>query len=203
MIKCDNLQIGYTTENILIRNVNFSLSNDTKKIIFIVGENGSGKTTLLKTLSTLLQPISGVVLVDCLDSISYLNAETLQLFPHLKGREIVNFFENLNEAKINSQFYNNELFIQVLDIRYSQMSSGMKQLLKLAITLTENKKIIFWDEPFKSLSERNRLIVSKLIESLSLNHLFVITSHDYVLWNMEHVNFYKINNNLLERVDVR
>lgn len=203
MIKCDNLQIGYSAENILIRNVSFSLSNDTNKIIFIVGENGSGKTTLLKTFSTLLQPISGVVLIDCLDSISYLNAETLQLFPHLKGREIVNFFENLNEAKINSQFYNNELFIQVLDIRYSQMSSGMKQLLKLAITLTENKKIIFWDEPFKSLSERNRLIVCKLIESLSLNHLFVLTSHDHVLWNVEHVNFYKINNNLLERVDVR
>lgn len=203
MIKCDNLQIGYNEENILIKNVNFSLSSELSKIIFIVGENGSGKTTLLKTLSTLLQPIKGTISVDSLESISYLNAETLHLFPHLKGKDIVSFFENLNQSKISKHFYHNELFIQVLDIHYSQMSSGMKQLLKLAITLTENKKIIFWDEPFKSLSERNRINVSKLVESLSLDHLFILTSHDHVLWNMDHVIFYKINNNLLERVDGR
>lgn len=203
MIKCDNLQIGYDEENILIKNVNFSLSSELGKIIFIVGENGSGKTTLLKTLSTLLQPIKGTISVDSLESISYLNAETLHLFPHLKGKDIVVFFENLNQSKISKRFFQNELFIQVLDLYYFQMSSGMKQLLKLAITLTENKKIIFWDEPFKSLSERNRSDVSKLIESLSLDHLFVLTSHDHVLWNMDYVTFYKINNNLLERVNDR
>ena len=201
MIKCDNLQIGYCSERILIKDVNFSLSNDTNKIIFILGENGSGKTTLLKTLSTLLRPINGSISVECLNSISYLNAETLHLFPHLKGKEIVSFFEKLNESKISSQFYKNELFVQILDIHYSQMSSGMKQLLKLAITLTENKKIIFWDEPFKSLSERNRLIVGQLIESLSIDHLFILTSHDQVHMNLDNIIFYKINNKYLERVN--
>lgn len=203
MINCHNVKVGHNSENILIENVNFNftLADYPKRIILIVGENGIGKTTFLKTLATLLGPVDGKVEIDKLSDISYLNAETLNLFAHLRGREILDFFESLNGAKVFNRLYEVELFLKVLETKYSAMSSGMKQLLKLAISITENKKIILWDEPFKSLSEKNKDVVFELIKEFSKDRIFLITSHEKISLDTSDVHLLKISKGKIEMKD--
>ncbi len=120
---------------------------------------------------------------------------------HLRGREILDFFESLNGAKVFNRLYEVELFLKVLETKYSAMSSGMKQLLKLAISITENKKIILWDEPFKSLSEKNKDVVFELIKEFSKDRIFLITSHEKISLDTSDVHLLKISKGKIEMKD--
>ena len=111
------------------------------------------------------------------------------------------FFESLNGAKVFNRLYEVELFLKVLETKYSAMSSGMKQLLKLAISITENKKIILWDEPFKSLSEKNKDVVFELIKEFSKERIFLITSHEKISLDTSDVHLLKISKGKIEMKD--
>ena len=61
LITCENLTLGYEGKAIL-SGLNFSVNSGD--YLCIVGENGSGKSTLMKTLSRLLKPGKGQVVLD-------------------------------------------------------------------------------------------------------------------------------------------
>lgn len=57
LLQLDNVTFGYTQERILLRDVNFDVTQDSR--IAIVGPNGAGKSTLMKLLMGDLRPIKG------------------------------------------------------------------------------------------------------------------------------------------------
>lgn len=57
----NNLTCGYD-EKIILENIN--IKNTWRKISVIIGSNGCGKSTLIKTLSRLIKPLEGEVLLD-------------------------------------------------------------------------------------------------------------------------------------------
>ena len=59
MISVYSLKFGYTTNNILIDNLNLDILK--KERICIIGKNGKGKSTLLKLLADRLKPLSGTI----------------------------------------------------------------------------------------------------------------------------------------------
>ena len=61
MIRAEHIQVAYD-EHIVIKDLNLSIHKG--EVISILGPNGCGKSTLLKTLSRVLKPTKGKVLIE-------------------------------------------------------------------------------------------------------------------------------------------
>ncbi|WFC96522.1 hypothetical protein MBRA1_003183 [Malassezia brasiliensis] len=57
LLQLDNVTFGYTRDRILLRNVNFDVTMDSR--IALVGSNGAGKSTLMKLLMNQITPLEG------------------------------------------------------------------------------------------------------------------------------------------------
>lgn len=57
LLQLDNVTFGYTKDKILLRNINFDVTMDSR--IALIGSNGAGKSTLIKLLINQLLPLSG------------------------------------------------------------------------------------------------------------------------------------------------
>jgi len=57
LLQLDNVTFGYSEDKILLRNVNFDVTLDSR--IALIGSNGAGKSTLIKLLINQLSPLSG------------------------------------------------------------------------------------------------------------------------------------------------
>lgn len=57
LLQLDNVTFGYTKDKILLRNINFDVTMDSR--IALIGSNGAGKSTLIKLLINQLSPLSG------------------------------------------------------------------------------------------------------------------------------------------------
>ena len=132
------------------------------EIFGLLGPNGAGKTTALRMISTILEPTSGKVLVDGLDTVSeadevrrrlgFLSGDT-GLYKNLKAREMIEFFGRLYGMDENKLRERVDYLIDVLDMeRYSgtmceALSSGTKQKVNIARTMVHDPPILVFDEP--------------------------------------------------------
>src|SRR5207253_8692025 len=112
----------------------------------LLGPNGAGKTTLLRLLLGYLRPTLGRATVAGLDcerqsvavrrKVAYLPAEA-SLFPHMRGRDALKFFA---EVRRGGSLPRSLALAERLELdvsrRVSYMSTGMKQKLALAATLS-------------------------------------------------------------------
>lgn len=132
----------------------------------LVGPNGAGKSTLIKTLCCLILPIKGTANVagyDILEnqeevkaSIGLVNGEERSFYWRLTGKQNLHFFASLhnlssNQAKTKIKELLDFLEIEEPDKRFQEYSAGIKQRLSIARSLLNNPKILFMDEPTKSL----------------------------------------------------
>ena len=133
----------------------------------LLGPNGAGKTTLVKMLCCLVLPTSGEARVmghevrkeeqKIKELVGLVNAEERSFYWRLSGRENLNFFASLYhipkaEAKvrINRLLEMLKLDSQA-DISFRNYSTGMKQKLAIARGLLSEPRILFLDEPTRSL----------------------------------------------------
>jgi len=137
------------------------------EIFGLLGSNGAGKTTLIKMLCTLIRPTSGRALiggVDILEDedkakrlIGLVTTDERSFYWRLTGRENLEFFAALyNVPRKGLKRSVDEVLDQVglaeaSDNMFYGFSSGMKQKLGIARALLVNPKILFLDEPTRSL----------------------------------------------------
>lgn len=57
LLQLDNASFGYTPDRMLLRNINFDVTMDSR--VAIVGSNGAGKSTLMKLLIGAINPVDG------------------------------------------------------------------------------------------------------------------------------------------------
>lgn len=57
LLQLDNVSFGYSPDRMLLRNVNFDVTMDSR--VAIVGSNGAGKSTLMKLLIGQINPVEG------------------------------------------------------------------------------------------------------------------------------------------------
>jgi zinc transport system ATP-binding protein len=177
----ENLAIGYSKNNVLVSGINIVANSGD--IVVISGENGIGKTTLLNTILGLQGPISGKLSLMDVGNIGFLGSESLTLFPFLTGLEILNFFEDINDSILSPDAKKLTLYTEIMNRKYQDMSSGMKQLLKLFITSLENKKIIVWDEPLRGLADAARFEIINYTKKISSDKIIIITEHTFRGWD--------------------
>lgn len=165
------------------------------EIFVLLGRNGAGKTTLIKTLCTLLLPESGGARIFGRDLvresskirplINLAMGEERGFYWRLTGKQNLFFFAALHNlsrktacAKIKELSTVFEL--DSMDLRYDQYSTGMKHRLALARCFLTEAKIIFMDEPTRSLDPLAKTGLRDLIKRLAktTGRTFFLTTHD-------------------------
>lgn len=142
----------------------------------IVGTNGSGKSTLLRCLRGLLRPKSGSVswmldqnLIPKADWKLYsgFSAPYMNFYDELDVSSNLEFLAQLKLANFASGSC--DLLIEEFGLwplrkqRWSQLSSGQQQRVRLASALIGSPSIIFLDEPGSNLDDEGHSLVKRLV----------------------------------------
>ncbi len=157
------------------------------EILGLLGPNGAGKTTLLRLLLGYLKPTSGDAKIDGLDcyresvavhrQLAYLPGDA-RLFRQLNGRQTLQFFARLRRASLERSLRLAERLQLDLTRRVRQMSTGMRQKLALAVTLTPDVPLVILDEPTANLDPTVRRDVVDLIrEARAEGKTVLFSSH--------------------------
>jgi ABC-2 type transport system ATP-binding protein len=133
----------------------------------LLGPNGAGKTTLIKMLCCLVLPNSGTARVfghDILKEeqeikkmVGLVNAEERSFYWRLTGRENLQFYASLYNLKRQQAKKRIDELLDLVelsdqgDIRFQNYSTGMRQKLAIARGLLSEPRILFVDEPTRSL----------------------------------------------------
>jgi len=148
----------------------------------LLGPNGAGKTTLIKLLCTLILPSAGRARIFGHDLgngdrvrrlIGLATGDERSFFWRLSGRENLLFFAALyglsgREARIRVNEVLRQLELaEEADRRFDSYSSGQKQRLAIARALLHHPRILFLDEPTRSLDPT----ATRHLHELILNEL--------------------------------
>lgn len=185
-----NKQFGAT---IALDNVSFSVF--PVEVHALVGENGAGKSTLMKILSGAYTPDSGEMLLEGkahrphnpldgrLQGISMIYQE-LSLAPHLTVEEnIVLGVEPIKNGLIQWKEVRKtaERVISIFehpelkpDVLVRDLTVAARQLVEIGRSLAMGCRVLVFDEPTSSLSQRDVKKLFKIIKSLKSQDLSII-----------------------------
>lgn len=197
VFKVENVSIGYSNK-ILFKDLNFEIK--TGVLTSLLGSNGIGKSTLLKTISRLLQPISGSLFIDQQPINQLIQVDFSKLVSVVLTNENVNKELTVHElVKLGRQPYTNWLdqltaedaaFIEqtlvaceIADLaqrKLSQLSDGQLQRSLIARAVVQDTPFIFLDEPSTHLDLYHKVRLFKLLKNLCEEHnkCILFSTHD-------------------------
>ncbi|HWQ59101.1 MAG TPA: ABC transporter ATP-binding protein [Clostridia bacterium] len=155
------------------------------KIYGLLGPNGSGKSTLMKLAAGLVHPTAGEVRV--LDNpvgpamraqVAYMPTEPY--FPGFMSVRQVGAFHADFFADFSLDDFKRlvEKMKLAMDMKVSQLSSGMEAKLKLAVAASRDARLLMLDEPLNGVDLLARdVILSAIIERAGENSTILISSH--------------------------
>jgi ABC-2 type transport system ATP-binding protein len=165
-----------------------SLNVKQGEVLGLLGPNGAGKTTLLRILLGFLSPSSGTATVNNLNCatnsvavrscISYLPADA-RLFTYMRAIDLLNFYATVRpEGDIARAKQLAERLELNLKTWVAFMSTGMRQKLALAATLSCNAPLLILDEPTANLDPTVRSIVGEMVsEAKERGQTVMFSSH--------------------------
>ncbi|MCD4668335.1 MAG: ABC transporter ATP-binding protein [Sulfurimonas sp.] len=193
MIELKSLACGFDGK-VILQNINLNIKNH----LSILGANGSGKSTLAKAICSLIE-FDGEVFIDSTNTkeLSLIDkAKTLSYIP--AKLEIFDSFITVEEFVLLGRFpYKKNYFdysekdrkiasntLEFLKISHlkenivSSLSSGEQQLVLIAQALSQQSKIIIFDEPTANLDPHNSKIIAEHIKGLKEYHQIILITHD-------------------------
>ena len=172
-----------------------SLAVEEGTILGLLGPNGAGKTTMVRILSTLILADSGSMRIAGHDVVAdpdgvravigvtgqfsavdnlLTGGENLQLMADLRhlGREA----GRRRAAELLEQFDLTDAAHKLL----STYSGGMRRRLDLAMTLVDQPRVIFLDEPTTGLDPRSRHTMWQIIRELAAAGVTILLTTQYL-----------------------
>ncbi|HYW95742.1 MAG TPA: ATP-binding cassette domain-containing protein, partial [Bacteroidales bacterium] len=167
-----------------------SFTEQSGRLVGIMGASGAGKSTLLNVLNGTASPTSGSVLINSIDihgdnhqieglighvSQDDLLIEELTVYQNLYYNAKL-CFDNYSEDQLRDAVYqvlkNLGLFeikdIQVGSPLNKKISGGQRKRLNIALELIREPAVLFLDEPTSGLSSRDSENILDLLKELSL-----------------------------------
>jgi len=180
-------------DTVLFRDFGFALNSG--EILQVDGANGSGKTSLLRILCGLAQADQGVVKWRGQDIHGY-RSEYLQdmvYVAHSNGiKTDLTALENLSLVQALCTKVSDRTLAEALamvglldyaELPAANMSSGQRRRLALARVLVTDACLWVLDEPFTSLDELSKqLVTSMVIKHVKNGGSVILTTHESVDW---------------------
>lgn len=177
--------------NIALNGLSFEVNKG--EIYALLGTNGAGKTTTLRILSTLLKPDDGKCYIDGVNvseepdkirsKIGFLTSE-LKLDGFFTPNYLYDFFSDLygvkSELRIvrKKELFNTLGIDKFAEVKVSNLSTGMKQRVAIAISLVHDPDIIIYDEPTNGLDiVSSKMVIDYLKELKTNGKIIIISTH--------------------------
>lgn len=146
------------------------------EIFALLGVNGAGKTTTLECMEGLRKYDDGSIIVNGRMGIQLQSAS---LPACIKPMEAIQLFAKWNKARIDHAMLEALNIGELAQKQYTDMSTGQKRRLHLALALISNPDIVFLDEPTAGLDVEGRISLHELIRRLkSQGKTIILASHD-------------------------
>lgn len=192
-----HLDIAYE-DRLIVQDLNIQIPEG--KITALVGANGCGKSTILKTLSRILQPKKGSVLLNgksihkqstrevakqlailpqnpsAPDGLTVYELVSYGRFPYQKGFGSM----NAEDRRVIEWAIEVTAMTDFSDRPIEQLSGGQRQRAWIAMALAQETDILFLDEPTTFLDMAHQLEVLELLEELNAeqHRTIVMVVHD-------------------------
>ena len=182
--------ISYKFKNDKIGLYNMSFTEETGRLVGIMGASGAGKSTLLNVLNGSVKPSTGQILINGVDIhgekdkieglIGHVSQDDLLIeeltvfqnlyynaklcFSHYSHQEII---DSVNKVLQNLGLY------EIKDIEVGtplnkKISGGQRKRLNIALELIREPAVLFLDEPTSGLSSRDSENIMDLLKDLTL-----------------------------------
>jgi ABC-2 type transport system ATP-binding protein len=164
-------------------------------VLGLLGPNGSGKTTTVRVLTTLLRPDAGNAMVAGINVLKHpgkvrsligVSGQYAAVDEYLSGRENLQMVGELYQMKTrDAKARALELLewfslTDAADRPAKTYSGGMRRRLDLAAALVARPPVIFLDEPTTGLDPRSRLLLWKVIETLTEHGTTILLTTQYL-----------------------
>lgn len=187
MIQITNLTKKYK-EKIAVNNINLTIKEG--ELFALLGTNGAGKTTTIKMLSTLILPTEGEIKIAGYDiakdsvkikEIVNVSPQETAIAPNLTVKENWDFMAGVYKIKNKNEKIDELVktfkLQEVLKQKAKTLSGGWQRKLSIAISLINDPKVLFLDEPTLGLDVLARRELWAVIESLKGKITIILTTH--------------------------
>lgn len=181
MLSVKDLKVSYGMIE-AVKGVSFDLFDG--EIVALIGSNGAGKTTIMHTISGILKPKEGQILLDDLDLLK-INAEEIvkngiaqvpegrRIFQNQSVMENLILGAYLRKDNLDEDFKHVFELFPILKDRQKQMagtlSGGEQQMLAMARALMAKPKVLLLDEPSMGLSPLLVKEIFNIIKEINSN----------------------------------
>lgn len=194
-VEFQNVRFGYTPDNILMHNINFSVKPGQK--VAIVGSTGAGKTTLINLLMRFYELNGGKIMLDGIDTKDMTRSNLRSNFgmvlqdTWLFGGTIA---ENIAYSKPDAareeiaaaaKAARVDFFVRTMPHGYDtilsndaeNISIGQRQLLTIARVFLCDPAVIILDEATSSVDTRTEIEIGKAMKALMKNRTSFVIAH--------------------------
>ncbi len=175
-------------DNIAVNEINLKIKEG--ELFALLGVNGAGKTTTIKMLSGLIMPSSGDIYIagknikkETLNIKKILNISPQEtaVAPNLTVRENLDFMAGVYQIQNKDNKINELIKIfklaEVINKKAKALSGGWQRRLSIAISLINDPKILFLDEPTLGLDVIARKELWNIVDNLKGKITIILTTH--------------------------
>lgn len=147
----------------------------------VLGRNGAGKSTLLKAIAGLISPSEGSVTLPKGDPRHTVGFGALEqsLYPQLTVEEHLRLTGDLRGCDPRTDELLDLIGLgYARDVPASQLSTGMKARLKMALAIQARPKLLLLDEPGAGLDEKGRALVERITEEQTGRGALILATND-------------------------
>jgi ABC-type multidrug transport system ATPase subunit len=183
-------------KNWIFKNLTFNFQSHQTYVI--TGPNGSGKSTLLKILSGAMLPTRGIldyslngikISPDVVFRHITFSAPYMELIDEFTIKELLNFHFRFKVC-INQKLLAEEIEKCGLGhyerVQVKDLSSGMKQRLKLLLCFHSESSLMILDEPCTNLDKKGVIWYNNVMENQLNRKTIIIASNDPREYRFKH-----------------
>ena len=169
---------------------NISLNIKEGELFALLGVNGAGKTTTIKMLCGLILPTEGNITIEKMDmkkdtlkikEILNVSPQETAIAPNLTVRENLEFMAGVYQIKNKDEKIKELIKLfkldEVINLKAKTLSGGWQRKVSIAISLINDPKILFLDEPTLGLDVISRKELWKVISGLKGKITIILTTH--------------------------